>query len=127
MPTIVPSGAPSCHRPRPRAPLHALDRCVIAVLSSENADNATVEAPTRLGRRSWRGAGLPLRAWRGAPPQGVARGSPSGRGAGRAPGGGSDPEPGVAVSPPAPADLRSILALPPVATGAIADPQRGGA
>src|SRR5699024_8411684 len=47
--------------------------------------------------------------------------------AGRASARRGDAEPGVAVVPPAPAELRRVLPLLPVAAGAVADPQRGGA
>src|SRR5699024_3259748 len=117
------SNAPSCPRSCPRAPPHAIDHALgRPFMPSTVALSGFSELRTPITHRSTRrrgSGGAQGRARRGPPP--------SGRGTRRAPRGGGDAEPGVAVSPPAPADLRSILALPPVATGAIADPQRGGA
>src|SRR5699024_3382537 len=58
------------------------------------------------------------------PTRGFRRAGGSARAAAR---GGGDAEPGVAVVPPAPAELRRVLALLPVAAGAARDPQRRGA
>src|SRR5699024_2515410 len=75
----------------------------------------------------WRGGQGSIAGLTTAPaPGGRAKGLPSASARAAARGRG-DAEPGVAVVPPAPAELRGGLAVPPVAAGAARDPQRRGA